>query len=366
MSFASFLVVVAAVAACVSGSAWTEQAVKGDVPSARFSCALVAMPTRDALLLFGGRAAGWTVFHNDTFVYDVPTATWRALALPAGPSPRFSPRVVPVAERTDAVYLFGGSYYEQLDAGVRNRERLHDYTDLWLFDFSAMKWTAQPAGVGLPRARQAPAVGAVRGRMLLFGGRDACLKNGEACPADAWTWRDMRNDTWVADLTRSPAVWTQVPTAVAPPVRVDAASWVRGSRVYVFGGRVFAPDIDFYTLNDMWAFDMDTLRWSPVRQTGDVPGARHSATAIPLDDSRVLVSHGGNSETVWFDNSYVFTLTSPTEGVWTRAPTSASPSPREGMSYARSRSGRAIAFGGKIYNKKLLETAYDDTWAFTL
>ena len=89
--------VAAAVATGAMGAAWTEQAVKGDVPSARFSCALVAMPTRDALLLYGGRAAGWTVFYNDTYVYDVPTATWRALALPEGPSPRFSPRVVPVA-----------------------------------------------------------------------------------------------------------------------------------------------------------------------------------------------------------------------------------------------------------------------------
>lgn len=67
----------------------------------------------------------------------------------------------------------------------------------------------------------------------------------------------------------------------------------------VFGGR----DFDYF-FNDLWILDLNTLSWSQVSASGDIPSPRqyHSATFIPTDNTMILF--GGYSRDLYDEYRY--------------------------------------------------------------
>ena len=155
----------------------------------------------------------------------------------------------------------------------------------------SMAWErVAPEAVGpAPRWDHALVADAARGRLILFGGRDAA---GTAL-----------GDTWVFDIHA--ASWTQVPieqpgARFGTAVAIDAA----GEGVYLFGGQQADT---FY--NDTWRYDLALDVWQPLDLgEGVAPSPRYGLGGVVDDTGRFIVSHGFTFEGR-FDDTWAFDLT---------------------------------------------------------
>jgi len=122
------------------------------------------------VVLFGGRAGGFTAF-NDTWTWDGRTWTKRAPA--ASPSPRKG-AVMAYDAATGTVVLFGGL----------NKAGGRAFNDTFTWDGTT--WTKQATATG-PSARWggAMAYDAATGTVVLFGGVNP---GAGFVDDDTWTW----------------------------------------------------------------------------------------------------------------------------------------------------------------------------------
>jgi hypothetical protein len=144
-----------------------------------------------------------------------------------------------------------------------------------------------------PRWDHALVADAERGRLILFGGRDAA---GAAL-----------GDTWIFDIES--AVWTEL-SGEQPGARFGVAAAVDegGGSVYLFGGQV--GDTFF---NDTWRYDLATDVWEAV-DLGDgvAPSPRYGLGGVVDDAGRFIISHGFTFDGR-FDDTWAF---DPAGGGW--------------------------------------------------
>ena len=94
--------------------------------------------------------------------------------------------------------------------------------------------------------------------------------------------------------------WAKVDTAAcSPSARSGHHAAVVGAgaaqTMYMFGGEFGnAKGTSFTHLNDTWAFDSASRRWSEVKTTGDTPSARSGHRTVGLESSLLLF--GGFSD----------------------------------------------------------------------
>ena len=133
----------------------------------------------------------------------------------------------------------------------------------------------------------------VRRQLVFFGGDDEVPLN---CTARAHVVGIQ--DTWVYDAAT--AQFKEVATTNPPPARARGMAVYDsfGDRMILFGGRSRATSVGAYTnYNDVWALDLNTLRWEELVTSGPAPKARSNPAGgfNPVTNEMIVV--GGNTST---------------------------------------------------------------------
>jgi hypothetical protein len=109
-------------------------------------------------------------------------------------------------------------------------------------------------------------------------------------------------------------------------------------------------------LNDLWAFQPDTLEWRALRAAGRGPAQRYGTCAALGTDGLLWISHGFTSDGR-FDDTWAYDFTT---GRWTdRTPAGERPVVRCLHDCAWSTGGRFVLYGGQTNGKPAL----GDLWA---
>jgi hypothetical protein len=262
----------------------------------------------------------------------IETAIWQQV--PAAPSARDYTQLAYDTDRARTV-LFGGSVGGE--AG-----------DTW--DFDGTSWN-QLTTTGNPPARAAGAMvyDSARKRMILFAGGNTAQGN--------------LNDTWEYD--GAAAVWTQVSTTGAPPVRQLQGMCFDSNvgRTVVFGG------LDKGVLGDTWEYDGGSATWTQVVPT-TAPTAR-AWSALVFDSARGRSVLYGGATGLGSGANKVLADTWEYDAAahaWSQASPTSSPPPAWGfgMAFDEARSRTVLTTGEDASTAWLVGTwEYDGTtWAY--
>lgn len=248
-------------------------------------------------------------------------ARWTQLSPATSPTPRAG--MIAVTDNS-AAYFFGG-----LQAASQYAN------DLWRFD--GTNWTdVTPTTGPLPPGRDwyATAYDAARGRLVVFGGRDAAGND----LGDLWEWDGSTWQSFSPSPAPSPRRWASM--------TFDPAT----NTCILFGGR---DNLNALYLNDTWAWNGAT--WTQLNpSTAPTPRGRQ----VSVYDSRRgrIVMFGGRAAAALGD-TWVFQA-----GNWTQIPTTTIPGSTGiyafGLTYDPVRD-RVVLFGGTTTGGTL-----PNTWEF--
>ncbi len=231
--------------------------------------------------MFGGitaaDAAGSSGEINDLWMYDPLTNNWTWVGGSNSVLGTGSYGTMGVAAATnrpparhgavswtynDKFYLFGGVHMN----------------DLWVYDPLTNMWTwlKGPAGTGgsavfgtrgvaaatnRPGTRNGAVAWVYNHKLYLFGGDPGLTTNKLN---DLWSYDPITNNwTWIkgSSLYNSPGSYGTMNAAAPsnePPSRIDAAGWVLGGNLYLFGGSA---------LSDLWKYDPVSGNWTWIKGT---------------------------------------------------------------------------------------------------
>ncbi len=216
---------------------------------------------------------------------------------------------LPPLENATAVHVGGDLFL----VGSRFGEVRDAAGDLavWMHTPDGWEEQLQPDGAPRPSARQAEAVVAVQGGIVVFGGQF----DQDSGPCPDGPPNDLRNicynaDTWFWDADE--AAWTELVLATRPSARGGAAAVYDavGEKVILFGGfgndldctEPDAVDVDQRACRPVatWEFDVAAGAWEEF-PTGandvagvDFPvGRTEAAAAFDVANNRLVVSGGG-------------------------------------------------------------------------
>ncbi|KAH9937238.1 uncharacterized protein B0H18DRAFT_1113097 [Fomitopsis serialis] len=227
------------------------------------------------------------------------------------PFPRYGHALPATATATGELFLFGGLVRET----VRN--------DLYLLSTRDLSATLLQTAGEVPSPRVGHASALVGSVLIVWGGDTKT--SGKAKPGD-------KQDDGLYLLNLVSREWTRVATYGPGPVgRYGHAVTMVGSKFYMFGGQV---DGEF--LNDLWAFDLNSLRtkamWELVEpaEGSPRPAQRTGHVCVTLENKIFLF--GGTDCQYHYNDTWVFdTITH----MWSELTCIGFiPSPREGHAAA--------------------------------
>ena len=231
---------------------WTPLETTGSVPARRCLHTAAYLPSRDAMLVYGGIKGNGVVandFFEDTHILTLADNQWMRID-DAGPGKRAG-AIMFHADDEDAVYLWGGRQVATYPQG------------LWRFDLSRLVWEAEETTGPTPVGREDPSVfwDAERRVLWMFSGRnddtsDVLLDDAHALDLPTRTWRRLASDALPPARWRASTVFAQA-----------------SDRGILFGGwRDFGGRDSF---RDTWLFDPTTMTWelrATTAHRGDFDG----------------------------------------------------------------------------------------------
>ena len=249
---------------------WQSVAASGAAPPARSNTAIVVDTAGNQLVAFGGNTDTTGLAYtplDDTWVMDLSSGAWRALAPSTKPPARlFHAMAIDPASRV--VYVMGGA-----DANALTSPTF--FRDVWALDLAKESWSQVDTAGDQQRGRinHGMTFDTQSKRLVVFGGHDDGPLGNE-------------NDLNVLDLTASPARWTRLAHgdaqnkpatgACAFPAdftTIDKASPERRS-AFVFALRIdgrafviFAGKSDCGLVGDTWWWADGTEAWSVVKDS---------------------------------------------------------------------------------------------------
>ncbi len=155
------------------------------------------------------------------------------------------------------------------------------------------------------------------------------------------------------------AAWRELEPAGSKPRAREDGTWTEqpASRTaYLFGGRDGSVLLD-----DLWAFDLDTNRWTRLAPEGRTPPRRFGHEAVWVDGIGVVVFAGQAGPTTFYDDLWAY---DPAANTWRRLPDDgARPIARYGSCAALGPDGRLwISHGFTEDGTRFADTrAYDFT-----
>ncbi|KAI0654188.1 hypothetical protein C8Q70DRAFT_1142246 [Cubamyces menziesii] len=237
------------------------------------------------------------------------------VAPPTSPSPSPFPRyghALPVnATSSGELFLFGGLVRET----VRN--------DLYLISVRDLSATLLQTTGEIPSPRVGHASALVGSVLIVWGGDTKTSSKSK--PGD-------KQDDGLYLLNLVTREWTRVAVYGPSPVgRYGHAVTMVGSKFYVFGGQV---DGEF--LNDLWSFDLNSLRtkatWELVEPVEGSPRPPKRTSHICVTYGEKIILFGGTDCQYHYNDTWAFDTTTNT---WTELTCIGFiPSPREGHSAA--------------------------------
>ncbi|MBI4712033.1 MAG: hypothetical protein HY762_01800 [Planctomycetes bacterium] len=226
-----------------NGKVWVLKKLQTN-PTARQGHAMVYVPTRKKIILFGGydKVLGWL---NDTWEYD--GANWKRKPTATKPKPRYGHAMVYDSAR-DRIVLFGGGDEDSFD-------------DTWEYDDKDWK-EVLPATKPTTRRQHAMAYDVSRACTVLVSGYK---DKGQLWLQDTWEWDGKDWKDKISD--------TQPPARACHGLVYDMAR----NKCLLFGGLNPASG----ALNDTWEYD--GTNW--VQSSGLMPPVRE-ALAVAYDSVR--------------------------------------------------------------------------------
>jgi len=260
-------------------------------------------------------------------------------------------------DSNDNLWLFGGSAYDDNDddASAPNDcnhgtpsepERCEDvgyYNDLWKYNISTSEWTwvsgdkeklgtatygtkGTAAAANTPGARtNATSWIDADDNLWFFGGDSTPITTGlDGELNDLWKFNTTTSEwTWVTgeetfDYNNGDygTQW-EASDDTSPRGRTDAVAWVRGNKLFMFGGMLG----NNYKANDLWMFDPSTTQWTWLSGSKDAniksvfdekgtasfstyPGARKGTTSWVDSDGNLWLFGGlgnpyGRANDLW-------------------------------------------------------------------
>jgi hypothetical protein len=298
-------------------------------PSPRFNAALEDLQD-GRLLLFGGRDAtgAWL---DDTWIYEVETATWTQLAPPTSPPARNAHAMALVGA---FVVMFGGT---NSGGGVPGMG------DTWLYEVAAENWAMLATPMAPSGRFQHEMVALGDGRALLFGGRTT----GGGTEL---------GDTWIFDIAAGN--WMDALPGGAPSIASAYALAFDGDdTVTRFGGFQNSNPIA-----ETWNYTVSTNTWANAVPMGS-PGARAVLSGEYLANGQLVV-FSGKLDSCCIDPSPGTFSYDRIANTWTTITPPGEPSPRFNYAMAPVQgANKAILFGGLLQNTGV-GTAQGQTWEY--
>jgi len=194
-----------------------------------------------------------------------------------------------VVEHQGKLYVFGG--YDS----VASKSECFD--TLWEFDVASARWARMGRKGRWPRARCGHAAVVAHDAMYILGGTGADF--GKCTFGDMWRFDFALGEFAPVAPLRADAVDAQVPfgspsqqqPGLHPPAMYGQAMVHVGAHVLVFGG----TDGHAYS-NDLFALNLDSLVWTRLACSGDVPSQRYMAACFVCAAARrprLVVIGGG-------------------------------------------------------------------------
>ncbi|CAL1695133.1 unnamed protein product [Somion occarium] len=225
------------------------------------------------------------------------------------PFPRYGHALPATASSTGELFLFGGLVRET----VRN--------DLYIFSSRDLSATLLQTAGEIPTPRVGHACAIVGGVLIVWGGdTKASNKPGE------------KQDDSLYLLNLGTREWTRVPVYGPSPVgRYGHAVTMVGSKFYMFAGQV---DGEF--MNDIWAFDLNTLRsraaWEFIEPAEGSPKPAPRTGHVCVTYGEKIILFGGTDCQYHYNDTWVFDTITRT---WSELNCIGFiPSPREGHAAA--------------------------------
>jgi hypothetical protein len=297
--------------------AWTQLAIDGAGPTARWDHTLAVDEGRRRLIVFGGRDGEATPL-GDTWEFDLAEEVWSPIE-GAGPSPRFG-QAVAVDQDGGALYLFGGQ---------DNAPTFYD--DAWRLDLATGEWSEIETGGPRPAARYGTSA-------VLDGAGNLLVSHG-------FTFEGRFDDTWSLDPTTG--VWTDVsPAAETRPLKrcLHEAVWdTDGARMLLYGGcsSGFGP----CPQGDLWAFDPVAGAWTEMIPAAGPAARTNPALVVDPANGRALLL-AGLTDAGYVADLWSLDLDDPASPAW-RELTAAGAGPAPRASHDATISGdRLYLFGG--------------------
>jgi cysteine-rich repeat protein len=291
-------------------------------PGARYGHVTAYAPTRDRVVLYGGRTSA-QVYYQDTWEFD---GTQWLNTTPATTPPGRQFAAMAYDSLREQMVMFGG------------RDAVGNLSGTWAYDGS--QWTQLPT-VGEPSARRyvSMAYDSLRDRMVMFGGYDTATLA----------------ETWEFDGNQ----WIETTPAISPPMRYAYALSYDSARgvVIMFGGGYYWNG-SYYRRGDTWEYN--GTQW--VETTPAVSPAGRSACHSAYDTARNLTVMLGGSDGAGGLYAGTWEYDGSTTASWVDVSPTFGPAARVHPRLVYdTRRRRVLFYGG---NDGV--AAFDDTWIFNI
>lgn len=233
-------------------------------PGPRYCGCAAYDPSRDRVIVYGGRDLDVPAFDPETWELDLAAGTWTPVPTATQHATTLG-CMMAWAPDAEAMFLFGGASFTGASA------------DLHRYDPSAGAWVAVDASGPVPRYDGALFPSAEGDALYLFGGSYGAM--GAAFYADLWRF-DPSTGAWQEIVLPDGPVGRRTPWIVQDPAHAG---------LYVG----FGYDGTMSPLGDLFYLDLDARAWTEVTIPFEGPGPRGFALAMPGGSGALAALVGG-------------------------------------------------------------------------